>query len=46
MSEPMGDMLTHFVDDVAGGEAVLCLESRKLLLSVRGVRLLKVDEHP
>jgi hypothetical protein len=33
------------VDDVGGSDAVLCLESRKLLVSGRGIRLLKVDEH-
>jgi hypothetical protein len=32
-------------DAMAMSDAVLCLESRKLLVSGQGIQLLKVDEH-
>ena len=44
----LGECDGHFVDDVAGGDAVLGLEGRKLLVSGRGIRPLiigKVGEH-
>jgi hypothetical protein len=43
--ERSGEGDGNFVDEVAGGDAVLCLENRKLIGAGRQARLLKADKN-